>query len=62
MRMRAGWLTAGAIHDALIDPRVRGLVLWRGTFRRIAPAIVVDAAKRFPHRWTLDADHEIFAR
>jgi hypothetical protein len=62
MRMRAGWLTAAMLSAALSDPRVHGLVLWRGTFRRFARGVLGDAANRFPRRWTLGADHEILTR
>lgn len=62
MRVRAGWLTVVMLRAALGDPRVRGIVLWRGTFRRLAPAFVDDAVERFPRRWTLAGDREILAR
>jgi hypothetical protein len=62
MRMRAGWVTAATLRAALADPQVRGIVLWRGTFRSMAPAFVEDAAKQFPHRWTFAGGRGIFAR
>ncbi|HLW46225.1 MAG TPA: glycosyltransferase family 39 protein [bacterium] len=62
MRMRAGWLTVTALRAALRDPRVRGIVLWRGTFRRMAPEFVNDAMNRFPRRWTAAPGRLILAR
>ena len=62
MRMRAGWLTAGALVAALGDSRVHGVVLWRGTFREMFPEFVGEAAKEFPRRWTAGGGREILTR
>jgi hypothetical protein len=62
MRLRAGWLTVAALRAALGDPRVRGIVLWRGTFRQMAPAFVNDAEDYFPRRWMFEAGREILVR
>jgi len=62
MRMRAGWLTAGTLTAALADPRVRGVVLWRGTFRHFFPEFPAEASKNFPHRWTAGNGREILTR
>jgi 4-amino-4-deoxy-L-arabinose transferase-like glycosyltransferase len=61
-RMRAGWLTAADLTAALGDPRVRGVVLWRGTFRRMVPEFARDASNEFPRRWTAGDDRWILAR
>jgi 4-amino-4-deoxy-L-arabinose transferase-like glycosyltransferase len=62
MRMRTGWLTVSALNASLAEPRVGGVVLWRGTFRRMAPQFVAGAEKQFPRRVSLTADGEILAR
>lgn len=62
MRMRAGWLTEGTLTAALADPRVHGVVLWRGTFRRFFPEFPADASKDFPWRWTAENGREILTR
>lgn len=62
MRLRAGWLTVATLRAAIRDPRVRGIVLWRGTFRQMVPAFVDDALDHFPQRWTFGADRQILAR
>jgi 4-amino-4-deoxy-L-arabinose transferase-like glycosyltransferase len=51
VRSQSGWLTATMLRAAAGDPRVAGVVLWRGTFRRLFPAFVAAAARDFPHRW-----------
>jgi 4-amino-4-deoxy-L-arabinose transferase-like glycosyltransferase len=61
-RIRAGWLTAGALTAALADPRVRGVVFWRGTFRRMFPEFPGEAVKEFPRRWSAGNGREILAR
>lgn len=62
MRMRARWLTAGTLTAALADPRVRGVVLWRGTFRASFPRFVDEASRDFPRRWTAGGGRQILAR
>ncbi|HEV2440164.1 MAG TPA: glycosyltransferase family 39 protein [bacterium] len=62
MRMRSGWLTAGDLTAALADPRVQGVVLWRGTFRRFFPEVPAAASKEFPRRWTTADGREILTR
>lgn len=62
MRMRAGWLTARTLTAALADPQVRGVVFWRGTFLRLVPGFVDEAAKRFPRRWAAGAGRLILTR
>lgn len=62
MRMRAGWLTAGALTAALAEPRVRGVALWRGTFRESFPQFVDEALREFPRRWTADGGRLILTR
>jgi Dolichyl-phosphate-mannose-protein mannosyltransferase len=61
-RMRSGWLTVSALDAALADPRVRGVVLWRGTFRRMTPRFVDEALRRFPRRVSLTDGREILSR
>lgn len=62
VRMRAGWLTAQDLTAAIGNPRVRGIVLWRGTFRERFPEFVGVAAKEFPRRWSAGNGREILAR
>lgn len=62
MRMRAGWLTAAGLTAALGDPRVRGVVLWRGTFRARFPEFASVAVKEFPRRWSAGNGGEILTR
>lgn len=62
MRMRTRWLTAGTLTAALADPRVRGVVLWRGTFRASFPRFVDEASRDFPRRWTAGGGRQILAR
>jgi hypothetical protein len=62
MRLRAGWLTVATLRASLHDSRVRGIVLWRGTFRQIVPAFVEDAQDHFPRRWTFEANREVLVR
>lgn len=62
MRMRAGWLTAADLSSATGDPRVRGVVLWRGTFREMMPEFVAGALRDFPRRRPADGGREILGR
>jgi hypothetical protein len=62
MRTRAGWLTAGALTAALADPRVRGVVLWRGMFDESFPQFVDEASREFPRRWTAGGGRQILTR
>ena len=61
-RVGAGWLTPDALIAALGDPRVRAVLLWRGTFRRMLPSFVDVAVRRFPRRWNADATRELLTR
>ena len=62
IRMRTGWLTAADLTSAAGDPRVRSVVLWRGTFREMTPGFVADALRYFPRRRPADGGREILAR
>lgn len=62
MRMRARWLTAADLTSAAGDPRVRGVVLWRGTFREMTPGFVAYALRDFPGRQPADGGREILGR
>lgn len=61
-RLRAGGLSPDALIAALGDGRVRAVLLWRGTFRRMLPGFVDVAAQRFPRRWDADATRELLTR
>ena len=61
-RAESGWLTESMLRAALGDRRVRGVVLWRGTFRRLFPAVAGEAAKDFPRRWTTRGGGVILSR
>jgi hypothetical protein len=61
-RMRSGWLSVSDLRAALGDRRVRGVVLWRGTFRRLAPEFVAEAVNQFPHRVNFTATEQLLVR
>ena len=61
-RVRAGWLTATDLTAAVGDPRVQGVVLWRGTFRTRFPEFAGNVAQEFPRRWTADNGREVWTR
>ncbi|HKX16838.1 MAG TPA: glycosyltransferase family 39 protein [bacterium] len=61
-RMQAGWLTAAELSSATGDPRVRGVVLWRGTFREMVPEFVAGALRDFPRRRPWDGGRGILGR
>ncbi|HET7265486.1 MAG TPA: glycosyltransferase family 39 protein [bacterium] len=62
MRTGAGWITEGDLTAALADPRVRALVLWRGTFRRAFPGFVARASRALSVRWNAGDERVILAR
>lgn len=47
-RIRAGDLSQRTVEAVLGDPRIGGVVLWRGTFAGAFPELVAEAGKAFP--------------
>jgi hypothetical protein len=62
VRIRSAGLTARSLDDALSQPGVRAVVLWRGTFREMVPGLVARAETLFPVVVASDGDRRVLVR